>query len=169
MPAPIYIGKKSKPKLPPIDTSPFVEATRTAQAIRHDGWTRLVLPYPPLLNHAYGYNVIGGGKKRFVKPYMKPEGREYQKAVGDIALAVGMKPFIGKVHLVIDVYRPRAVGDLDGVFKILLDSLPDIAYLNDSQISGICANRHDDANNPRAVVAIKLAGGETLNFEEFLK
>lgn len=148
--------------LPPLEL--FINATRNHRELKCDGWNRFVLPYPPSVNEMYGLGVHG---KRAIK-FLDKEGKRYQKAVADIALAVGSHPLIGRVQVLLDVYRPQASGDLDNTFKAVLDSVKGIAWIDDSQIRGICANQHEDRDFPRVALAVRLAPGETMNFHEFL-
>jgi crossover junction endodeoxyribonuclease RusA len=151
--------------VPPIDTAKFIEATRRARITEGDGWRRLVLPYPPSVNRMYRMVVIKGQGRMLISG----EGRKYKHAAERIAAASGITPFAGRLYVVVDLYRPRQAGDIDNSFKALLDSITGVGWEDDSQIKGICAIQHEDKDNPRAVVRIRLADGETLNFAEFLK
>jgi Holliday junction resolvase RusA-like endonuclease len=160
------IAKTRKPKpdlkpLPPIER--FIAETR--RLVAGDGWHRICLPYPPSINHMYGLGVIGN---RAIK-FLDKEGKRYHKFVADMSLVLGTRAISGDVQILIEVYRPQKSGDLDNIFKAVLDSVKGICWVDDSQVCGICANRHEDANFPRVVLALRTAIGETLNFEEFFK
>lgn len=153
-------AKRQLAPMPPMED--FIRETERV-GIVDDGWTRIFLPYPPLLNHAYGYNVIHSHGKQFVKPYLKPEGKRYQKFVANIGMMVFAKPILGLVQLWIVSHRPANRGDIDGVFKILFDSLPGVVYENDNQIDDLLTNRRIDRLFPRVVVGVRLKAGQTLN------
>jgi Holliday junction resolvase RusA-like endonuclease len=55
----------------------------------------------------------------------------------------------------LNLYRPRAAGDLDNYFKGLLDCLSGAAgYEDDSQIAELHAYRHESKERPRAELII---------------
>ena len=56
--------------------------------------------------------------------------------------------------MVIDIYRPRKVGDIDNCAKLILDSLQGYAYDNDNQIVDLHLRRFDDKVNPRVEVFV---------------
>lgn len=153
-----------KVKIQFIDPEPFIVHTRRLRALAGDGWLRIVFPMPPSVNRMYKVAVICGRGQM----YMSAEGKRYKKVCETIALVAGLKPLTGEVHLVADIYRPRKAGDLDNGFKSLCDSISGVLYHDDKQIKGICAIRHDDPDYPRAEVRVRLASGQTLNFQEFL-
>lgn len=157
-------GNARKAKLPPIDTAPFVEATFNqlgAGGPDSQGWTRIVLPYPPSANAAYPNSPKRGR-------YLSAHGKIYKRAVATICLAIRLRPLTGRVHVLVDLYRPQKSGDVDNFVKVVFDSLKPDAWHDDAQIKGFGVNQHEDPAHPRAVVAIRLVGGETLNFSEFL-
>lgn len=92
------------------------------------------------------------GGKHYPLRVLSDEGREYKQTVADIA--DGTKPFIGDVWVTFRWYRPRRVGDLDGIFKIILDGLKGFAYQDDKQVARIYADRFEDALHPRVEVEI---------------
>jgi Holliday junction resolvase RusA-like endonuclease len=51
-------------------------------------------------------------------------------------------------------YRPRRIGDLDGMFKAVIDGLKGFAFEDDKQIVEIHAHRLDDKWKPRVEVEI---------------
>jgi crossover junction endodeoxyribonuclease RusA len=107
---------------------------------------RLVLPYPPYLNNLYA--TVG---RRRVK---SKEGKRYATAVAAIASERGCEPLCGPVSVVVELYRPRKQGDLDGALKALLDSLTGILWNDDSQVEYILARRFDDKANPRVEITV---------------
>ena len=110
----------------------------------------LTLPYPPSVNR--WTRVVGG------RPILSAEARQYKQDAGVLALAAGVIPWPGPIAVSITVYRPRKRGDLDGIFKLLIDALNGIAWVDDSQIVELHAFRRDDKHLPRAVVTVAAAG-----------
>lgn len=112
---------------------------------------RLSLPYPPQANHLY---IVARGRK-----VLSAEGRAYKETVG--RLAFRLKPKVGPVRVLLDVYRPRRCGDLDNVFKVVLDAMKGTFWIDDQQVTEIHAHRHDDKGNPRVEVRVEDAPVET--------
>lgn len=110
----------------------------------------LVLPYPPSVNH---YWTAGQGGARV----LSAEARRYKAQVGMQCAALGLRPCAGNVALTVRVYRPAKRGDLDNVFKAVLDALIGHAYEDDGQVTEIHAFRHDDRNAPRIEVEVSCA------------
>jgi Holliday junction resolvase RusA-like endonuclease len=106
----------------------------------------LILPYPPSANRYW--RVFRG------RVCVSQEARDYKKAVGQISLAIGCKPFECEVCCRVDVFRPQKRGDLDNTLKVLLDSLRGIAYKDDKQVAEIHLFRNEDKENPRAEITI---------------
>lgn len=98
---------------------------------------RLTLPYPPSAN-TYWKPAPGRG----LVP--SDEARRYKALVEQIARAKGVLPLLGPVRLTLYVHRPRRVGDLDNVRKVLLDALQGWAYLDDGQVDEDHGYRLDD-------------------------
>ena len=116
---------------------------------------RLILPWPPSLNHYYRY-----GNGRF---FISTEGKRYKMVVVGTMLMGKVKPFDGPVAVTIDAHPPdRRVRDLDNLNKCLLDSLVTRhglagLYHNDSQVKRIESTMHEfDAGNAgNIVVAVR--------------
>lgn len=142
--------------LPPLEQ--FIDATRR---FPRDEWYRLIVPYPVSTNRMYR-NFRG-------IMVLSKEGKRYKKFVGQIALACGVRPISGRVDVRIDLYRPQQSGDLDNFFKVLLDSIKGISFVDDRQVKRIIADQHEDPANPRAVVAVRVTTGETLSFEDVFR
>ncbi|QRK08087.1 RusA family crossover junction endodeoxyribonuclease [Archangium violaceum] len=109
---------------------------------------RLTLPYPPSAN-TYWKPARGRG----LVP--SDEARRYKAAVAQLAKANGVQPLKGPVRLTLRAYRPRRVGDLDNLRKVLLDALQGWAFLDDDQVSEDHGYRLDDAKNPRVEVLLE--------------
>lgn len=161
--------KKSK-KLPAIDTAPFIEATRRARLTAGDGWTRIVLPYPPSVNSLYATVTVKYGPRagRQIRT-LSAEGKRFHKAVEDICLACGVRPIVGRTWFVMHTYRPQKSGDCSNYVKSLEDALKGFAWIDDSQTKGFAVIQHEDPSFPRVEFKVRLAAGETMNFAEFLK
>lgn len=83
---------------------------------------------------------------------LSEEGKAYKQHVATVA--DGMQPFVGDVWITFKWYRPRRIGDLDGIFKVILDGLKGFAYYDDKQVARIWADRFDDKSAPRVEVEI---------------
>lgn len=64
-------------------------------------------------------------------------------------------PFEGAVAVNICWYRKRRSGDLDKRLGVVLDALQGVAYVNDSQVVRLVAERYDDPKHPRLEVAVE--------------
>ena len=116
----------------------------------------LILPTPPAVNNLYYTRIIWPkhpGQKPMAIRGLTSEGQAYKKTVAE--LAGGLTPFIGDVFVTLKWFRPRRVGDLDGIFKIILDGLTGYAYADDKQVARIHADRFEDANHPRVDLQIQ--------------
>jgi crossover junction endodeoxyribonuclease RusA len=109
----------------------------------------LELPYPPSVNH-YWRHV---GRKVLVSR----EGRAYRNAVAAILAAGRMRPFLGRLELLIDVYPPdHRRRDLDNAMKSLLDSMMHGGiYDDDSQIDKLTIVRRRVVPGGKAIVSLK--------------
>lgn len=106
---------------------------------------QLILPYPPVLNHLYA--TVGNRR------VLSKEGRDYHAVAA--RFCCNMDVLHGPISVTIYAYRPRKQGDIDGIFKVLIDSLTGHAWKDDSQIVELHAYRRDDKLNPRVEVTIK--------------
>jgi Holliday junction resolvase RusA-like endonuclease len=105
-----------------------------------------VIPYPPALNNLYA-TVCG-------RRVLTKRGRLYRLAVA--SACAGVRPLSGKVKVIVKVYRPRKVGDLDNTFKAVLDALKGIAFHDDKQVVRIEADRLDDKARPRVEIVVSV-------------
>ena len=106
----------------------------------------ITLPFPVSANR-YWRNFNG-------RMVISPEARAYKEQAAWLARAAGTEPLSGSVAVTLRVYRPAKRMDLDNAVKILLDSLIGVAYIDDSQIVRIVAERYDDKRNPRVEVEV---------------
>ena len=107
---------------------------------------KLVLPLPPLGNRYL--------RKCRTHIYKTDEAKQYCAEVARIGRERGIEPILGDVGIIIYVYRARRAGDLDAFYKVLLDSLEGVCYLNDRQIIEHYARRFDDKLNPRVEITV---------------
>ncbi len=121
----------------------------------------LVLPPPPALNRLYVNMVLPAkwpSKKPRAMKWLSNEGIAYKRTVEKEAQRLKIVPFVGEVGVTIKWFRPRRIGDLDGIFKIILDSLTGFAYIDDKQIKRLLAERFEDKENPRVEIEISAMG-----------
>lgn len=95
-------------------------------------------------------------KKHRAMRVLSDEGKAYKATVAQVA--AGMTPFIGDVWVTFRWFRPRRIGDLDGIFKIILDGLSGFAYKDDGQVARIYSDRFEDAKCPRVELEIRPLG-----------
>lgn len=100
-----------------------------------------VLPVPPSVNKLYSHSRYG--------VRLSQEARDFRELV---QWTVPVRLLSGQLVLVIDYYRPRKKGDIDGIIKLLMDSLQGRWYENDEQITTLLVRRHEDKTNPRVEV-----------------
>ena len=108
---------------------------------------KIVLPYPPSVNHYLrhaGHAV-----------YRTKEANDYRKFVGWILHEkMEIEPLKGALKVSSVAYRPRKAGDIDGILKVSLDAMNKLAYEDDKQIVELHVTRRDDKDNPRLEVEI---------------
>lgn len=116
----------------------------------------LILPHPPATNNLYFTQIVfpkRRGERAYTIRVLSAEARKYKEEVGEIA--AGLQPFLGDVWVTFRWYRPRRVGDLDGIFKVILDGLTGYAYQDDKQVARIYADRFECKSHPRVEVEIR--------------
>ena len=101
----------------------------------------MTLPVPPSTNRLYNRTRYG--------VRLSDEARTYHELV-NIMVPVDLQD--GPLALVIDYYRPRRKGDVDGPVKLLQDCLQGKWFLNDEQVEVLVVRRHEDKLNPRLEV-----------------
>ena len=85
---------------------------------------KLILPYPPTINHYYGKDGRTGHQ------FILPRGREYRKSVVMMLRAAGVPCMEGPLAIRVDVWFPdRRKRDKDNLKKALYDAL---------QHAGVC-------------------------------
>ena len=110
--------------------------------------TSLILRLPPPLNSLYRRAPGGHGmyKTAEAKEWAEECQWEFKKAKGVCIVRGGVD-----IHMRLFVSRDR---DIDSCFKLVLDSLEEFAYLNDSQVTRLIAYKEVDKSNPRIEIDI---------------
>lgn len=114
-------------------------------------------PYPPSVNRIWrraGYNTY---KTREAKAYTDALQGGYFERYGAMPIKL-----TGALKLTLKIYRPTKRGDIDNISKVLLDSMNDFIYLDDSQITEYHAYRFDAVK----VKGVKTAGYVEIDIEE---
>lgn len=112
-----------------------------------------ILPWPPSVNSMYR-------RRRDGQVRCSPEVKSYKEAAARSALSQGVRPFVGPVAVVLELYPPREGSDTDGRVKVTLDALENVAWANDRQVKDIRAVMHDaDKIRPRVEVRITTMEG----------
>lgn len=113
----------------------------------------LLLPYPPTANK-YWRSIISKGR---VMVLVSSKAKHYKRAIAIIAKARVKTPLVGSLVITLKLYRPRKIGDLSNLIKVLEDALQGVCYEDDNQIVEIHAYRHDEKSHPRVELTIALA------------
>lgn len=108
----------------------------------------LTLPYPPLLNHIYRRTARG--------VFLAPKAAAYKAEIAALFPAWQQAPTDALCALTVRVYRPQKRGDVDGVLKLLLDSLQGILYHNDDQVVELHVYRYDAGSRSAARVEVEI-------------
>jgi crossover junction endodeoxyribonuclease RusA len=120
---------------------------------------KLVLPYPPSINHYFC-------RKRDGNMYIGDRGVEYRLAVKLAVVQAGIKPLKDCglsmiVHLFVPDLRKR---DIDNPMKCLLDALTHGgAIVDDSRIAELMIYKHapsSDDDGGKSIVLIEGVGGD---------
>ena len=119
----------------------------------------LTLPYPISANRYWATRVVmpKGGGRPMSMTYVTPEAKAYKREVGWLCKAAGIRgPIKSKVALSFRLVPANGVCmDLDNCLKVAIDSLKDIAFLDDSQVYKITAERHMPDGRARLEVVIE--------------
>jgi len=109
----------------------------------------MTLPYPPTVNHYYGY-----GKS---KVYTKPDGKAYRAIVVSMVARTGVRPMSGPLKIWIDVHFPdHRKRDLDNLLKCLLDALTHGGvYADDSLLEEIRIRKAGYSTGGKVVVTVE--------------
>lgn len=110
--------------------------------------TRLVLPWPPTINHYYGRRPIGG-------VYIKPRGKLYRQLVW--AKLRNVETVHGRLAVRLMACPPdRRVRDLDNVLKASLDAITHAGVIEDDKhIDDLHITRESPMKGGKLVVEIR--------------
>ena len=137
----------SRPSLTPVQAQKTVKAVEVPPVLEKPQRRAVfILPYPPTLNHLYA--TVNGRR------VLSKAGRDYHDVVERECFHLN-RFNEGYVSVTVHAYRPQRRGDLDGIFKVLLDSLTGVVWKDDSQVVELHAFRHEDKNHPRVTVTVE--------------
>ena len=107
----------------------------------------LELPYPPSANR-YWRNFRG-------RTVISAEAQAYRDVVNILARRQYQgNPTESPVAVSMIIRRPARRRDLDNHFKVMLDALQNIIYVNDGQIFRLNAEMIDDKKRPGVTVTV---------------
>jgi len=117
---------------------------------------RLVLPYPPTINHYYGHTTTRSGRPRM---YIKPAGKTFRRSVAlqIMVLGLGKKPMTGPIAMTLEWHPPdRRKRDGDNLLKATQDALQYAGvYKDDSQIVDLRVVKRDVHKGGKIIVTIE--------------
>lgn len=103
---------------------------------------QVTLPYPPSVNHMYTHTARG--------VFMSEAGKAFKLEARCCVSHHEWRFLLGTpLAVTMHIYRPRKAGDIDNRVKLILDSMNDVLWVDDSQICELHVYRHDDKQNPR--------------------
>lgn len=111
---------------------------------------KLILPFPPSINHYYARNRNGSVR-------LGNAGRAYRLEVALKCRQARIKPLLGPLAMLIEAYPPdKRRRDLDNLLKAVLDALQHGgAYADDSQITDLTIRRGLALScNPHVIVKV---------------
>lgn len=114
------------------------------------GRTQVIQGVIPSKSNSYRTTKHGGF-------YKSTKAKDYEKSFWAQCDVYRNKGINDKFSIEVDVYLKNPLQDLDGVFKILLDSLQSCgAIMNDKLCYRIVANKYIDSVNPRIEFSLHL-------------
>ena len=107
---------------------------------------------PTLLNRLYDPN-IKNGKPSIIK---NPKTKEFTKYINDICLINRVKPLKKDISFYMDILiSKRNNYDIDGLLKLLFDSLNGLAYIDDKQIVDLRVRKHLNETEDKLIIKIE--------------
>lgn len=108
------------------------------------------LPFPPTVNHYYGYNWKTHQK------YITRRGYGFRKRLALACLVADYKCWgDARLAMMVDAYPPRLIGDLDNLIKPLQDALEHAGiFNNDKQIDDLRIRRRHPVPGGKVEVQI---------------
>ena len=107
---------------------------------------------PTLLNRLY-VPIIKNGKPTIIK---NPKTKEFTKHINDICLINRVKPFKKDISFYMDILiSKRNNYDIDGLLKLLFDSLNGLAYIDDKQIVDLRVRKHLNEIEDKLIIKIE--------------
>ena len=107
---------------------------------------------PTLLNRLY-IPIIKNGKPSIIK---NPKTKEFTKHINDICLINRVKPFKKDISFYMDILiSKRNNYDIDGLLKLLFDSLNGLAYIDDKQIVDLRVRKHLNETEDKLIIKIE--------------
>ena len=107
---------------------------------------------PTLLNRLY-VPIIKNGKPSIIK---NPKTKEFTKYINDICLINRVKPFKKDISFYMDILiSKRNNYDIDGLLKLLFDSLNGLAYIDDKQIVDLRVRKHLNETEDKLIIKIE--------------
>ena len=106
---------------------------------------------PTLLNRLY-VPIIKNGKPSIIK---NPKTKEFTKYINDICLINRVKPLKKDISFYMDILiSKRNNYDIDGLLKLLFDSLNGLAYIDDKQIVDLRVRKHLNEIEDKLIIKI---------------
>ena len=107
---------------------------------------------PTLLNRLY-VPIIKNGKPSIIK---NPKTKEFTKYINDICLINKVKPLKKDISFYMDILiSKRNNYDIDGLLKLLFDSLNGLAYIDDKQIVDLRVRKHLNETEDKLIIKIE--------------
>ena len=107
---------------------------------------------PTLLNRLY-IPIIENGKPTIIK---NPKTKEFTRYINDLCLVKRVKPFQKDVLFYMDILiSKRNNYDIDGLLKLLFDSLNGLAYIDDKQIVDLRIRKHRNQSEDKLIIKIE--------------
>ena len=107
---------------------------------------------PTLLNRLY-VPIIKNGKPTIIK---NPKSKEFTSYINDLCLVKRVKPFQKDVLFYMDILiSKRKSYDIDGMLKLLFDSLNGYAYKDDEQIVDLRIRKHRNQSEDKLIIKIE--------------